>query len=69
MARQTPSNHEDDTGIQNKVLLPGASTENQSLGNELSRLHRQQKNRHETNLPRNAEQYRSHYGARRLPRR
>ena len=42
--KQTPRNYQNDTGMQSEILLPGSCTQNQSLGNQLSRLHCQQKN-------------------------
>ena len=62
--KQTPQNQEDDTRRQNNVLLPAISTENQSLGNKLSRLHRQQENGHEIISHKAADQYRIHHGTR-----
>ena len=54
--------------MQSEILLSGSRTQNQSLGNQLPRLHCYQKNWHETDTSQDAKQYWIHYGTRQLLR-
>ena len=65
-SKQAPRNYQNDTGMQSEILLSGSRTQNQSLGNQLPRLHCQQKNWHETDTSHGAKQYWIFHGTRRL---